>query len=595
MKIPAEDLYREEPHVTRLLRSPVPHPDESLMGYIIRLTEENGYDTPSWIFDLAGLKTDAGRGGWSAFYRPDFDPAPLARVLGLTCSEFDSLKYGEGPGTRSVIFSDRSLPVEFIRFSAPKVCPACLRQANYYRRSWDLLPLTACPNHGLMLIDVCTGCGRRISWSRRKVSVCRCGFDWRNCRPSGADADALEASRQVFRLCQQTDLIPAGEGEGNPLYGLSLENFCRALTLLAGYHLFIGGGGWLKSKTENRNCHEAYSRAWRAFAEWPAGFYRFLFEVRHRTGRRVSESRLYRQAVVQCDTPPLYFMYIACEDFVEACEREELQPGFTRPPTFRRFIDRDEASRRYGITEEGFDLLTRKDKLVTVPHPSRCDVLIDANSIELLRMSLCHLLTLADIAKLLWTEPCDVEELVHEGMLRPVSGRGVDMWPKWRFDQDDIVDLINKVGNKLAGGSTSLGDNTVLVRAAIREMKARGVGAGRCVRAILDGKIVARKGRSPFPHIPRFVFIKGHLSKGGLSEAAEGEHVGHIHDGPKRNQPFDYKVRARALKAKRNISLRMTPRRTVKKALITTIDAEVTDLARIAWEVFSRTLSQSVR
>lgn len=67
-------------------------------------------------------------------------------------------------------------------------------------------------------------------------------FHWRNCRPDGADADALEVSRQALSLCHLADLKPAGEGEGNPLHGLSLEDFCRALTLVAGYHLLSGAG-----------------------------------------------------------------------------------------------------------------------------------------------------------------------------------------------------------------------------------------------------------------------------------------------------------------------------------------------------------------
>lgn len=243
MRVTADDLYEDELRVRQLPRTPAPHPDESLMGYIVRLTEENGYDTPLWIFDLAGLKIGACNGGWSAFYRPDFDPSPLERVIGLTRSEFDALKYGKGSSGRSVIFSEQEIPVDFMRFSAPKVCPPCLRQANYYRHFWDLLPITACPHHGLILIDSCQGCGRQLSWSWKKVSVCRCGFDWRASQPAEATAEGLEVSRHALRLCQQSDETPQTEIGRSPLYGLGLADFCRALTLLAGYYLFIEGGG----------------------------------------------------------------------------------------------------------------------------------------------------------------------------------------------------------------------------------------------------------------------------------------------------------------------------------------------------------------
>ena len=37
-----------------LVRHPRPHPTESLFGYILRLTEENGYPTPFSILSLIG-------------------------------------------------------------------------------------------------------------------------------------------------------------------------------------------------------------------------------------------------------------------------------------------------------------------------------------------------------------------------------------------------------------------------------------------------------------------------------------------------------------------------------------------------------------
>lgn len=127
------------------------------MGYVLRLTEENCYDTPSWIFDLADLKGPVKWGGWPTFYQPTFNQA----ALGLTRSELDTLRYGDGPPPRTVVFSHQPISVDFVRFSAPKLCPECLRQANYYRRFWDLLPVTACPEHEVLLIDSCQGCGGR--------------------------------------------------------------------------------------------------------------------------------------------------------------------------------------------------------------------------------------------------------------------------------------------------------------------------------------------------------------------------------------------------------------------------------------------------
>src|SRR6266478_4150154 len=39
----------------RLLLRPKPDKGESFIGYLVRLTELNGYDTPSWILSLSGI------------------------------------------------------------------------------------------------------------------------------------------------------------------------------------------------------------------------------------------------------------------------------------------------------------------------------------------------------------------------------------------------------------------------------------------------------------------------------------------------------------------------------------------------------------
>lgn len=572
----------------RLLRTPEPFEDESLMGYVLRLTDENGYDATSWILNLAGLNITAD--GWSVLYRPAFDPTALRRVLGLTRAEYSALRYWNVTTGQSMPFSNRYLSAEFIRFSAPKVCPECLRERNYYRRFWDLLPLTSCPAHGLILIDSCPGCGRRLSWRRKKVSICRCGYDWRTSRSVAADAAGLEVSRHLLRLCLQSDDKPQTHINGSPIYGLGLGDLCRALTLLAGYHLFVEEGAWVWSRTKNEKCHRAYSCAHLAFAAWPVSFYRFLFRVR-RCGRgQIRESRLYRQIETLCDTPSLRFIHIASEDFVEAYEWGASEPSMTRPPTFRRFIERSEACRRLGIEQAWLDPLIKKGKLVTIHDPYKSRLLIDAESVKLLHESLCKMLSLSDVALILGTEAADAEDLIHEGLLTPLSGPTVDGLPVWRFDRRAGVDLIDRLGGAMADYSTAMPDSLTAVRAAVRQMKTCGYSPSRCLRAILEGEIVAQKGRPPYPHIPYFVFARDSVPKPDRSHLIGQEHTGHVVGSRnEKSQAFDYKVRALALEGRRNRNLRSHPRRTKRKVTTELISPEVSDLVCVARAIFSYT------
>ena len=54
----------------RLLRTPAPYSGESLLGYLLRLTEENSYDSLRWIPEQAGLTVDPTRGQWADLWTP---------------------------------------------------------------------------------------------------------------------------------------------------------------------------------------------------------------------------------------------------------------------------------------------------------------------------------------------------------------------------------------------------------------------------------------------------------------------------------------------------------------------------------------------
>jgi TniQ len=144
----------------KLLKTPTPQSDENLMGYIVRLTEENVYLSPSWIFDLAGLKANTREGGWPTLYRDIMDFSGLEPVTGLERQQIKKLRSQIADTDDSLYI--RGTPINFIRYSLPKVCPACLKQYGYCQYIWDLLPVTACPVHKAILIDKCTRCQRCI-------------------------------------------------------------------------------------------------------------------------------------------------------------------------------------------------------------------------------------------------------------------------------------------------------------------------------------------------------------------------------------------------------------------------------------------------
>ncbi len=76
----------------RLLRTPKPRPDESFPGYLLRLTEENSYDSMHWIPERAGLKVYPAHGRWADLWRPEPDLARLYEMTGLSGEELGVLQ-----------------------------------------------------------------------------------------------------------------------------------------------------------------------------------------------------------------------------------------------------------------------------------------------------------------------------------------------------------------------------------------------------------------------------------------------------------------------------------------------------------------------
>src|SRR5262245_49007423 len=76
----------------KLLRTPAPRPDESLPGYLLRLTEENSYDSLRWIPEEAGLTVDPVMGKWGCLWAPGPHITLLCEMTGLSQGELSSLR-----------------------------------------------------------------------------------------------------------------------------------------------------------------------------------------------------------------------------------------------------------------------------------------------------------------------------------------------------------------------------------------------------------------------------------------------------------------------------------------------------------------------
>jgi hypothetical protein len=265
----------------RLLRSGKPKDDESLMGYIIRLTELNGYLSPSWIIKRAELHYGINR-GCSFVYRSPETLKALSDLTGIGISELVQITYisDNRDNYKDCLFYDRAIHRSYIRLGYPKVCPRCLSESLHCRRIWELSAVTTCLKHRCLLIDECPNCTRRISWVRNRVGVCSCEFDWREATATDVEGSDITVTHHLHYLCGllngKSDAKSRLKETSFP--DLGLQDFLLVLFFFGGIiqNILASTGLHLVIGMKNTDLHSLFTSAYSVFEDWPNNFHRFL-------------------------------------------------------------------------------------------------------------------------------------------------------------------------------------------------------------------------------------------------------------------------------------------------------------------------------
>src|SRR6266550_2072973 len=152
----------------KLLARPKPEKGESFIGYLVRLTELNGYDTPSWILSLSEIDYMELQWTFSFVFGKTNGLDKLAHLTNNTFDELNALVYSpaifsQGNNAQHEFnFYGAYLNRSIIRPHHPKICPRCLAEFGYALQIWDCSVVTACPIHASMLLDRCPKCRCRI-------------------------------------------------------------------------------------------------------------------------------------------------------------------------------------------------------------------------------------------------------------------------------------------------------------------------------------------------------------------------------------------------------------------------------------------------
>ena len=265
------------------MRTPSPYSDESLAGYLLRLTERNYYPSPHWLLHLVGLK------GRVRLYFPvnKDQSSPLSQLIKIKDDLLRAMAYG----AFFKPYKKKDLLIYPIAHCGRKLCPLCLSESVYCRRLWDCELINTCPFHQCLLVDQCPQCHQEILWSRGGVTQCPCGFDFRSCIPLAASSYQVNLALYLFAIEGDNSCRIRLEriyGENNPIFDLNLRQFSVFSSFL-GLHI----QSYLQecsrqssfrcseynSHLQSLSCHELVCYL---FRKWRYNFKRFFDWYDHR-------------------------------------------------------------------------------------------------------------------------------------------------------------------------------------------------------------------------------------------------------------------------------------------------------------------------
>ncbi len=264
-----------------LVRTPLPYPDESLSGFMIRVAEANGYESMADILSIAGV-SNRWRGGWK------LELDRIEKILNFNPGQLRPLSYTRSSAQSAKGFLlGRDISREHLAGAKPRVCPNCVDELGYISANWDLRFMIACPKHRRVAVFRCLECGKPLNLYRPKLLECRCGSDLRVSSTESVEDSVLElqavlAARALKQEC------PSVSACGLPIADLAAMSLRTLLSIVAG----LGAQRMENLGMVVNSLELVAEHAASALSLWPDGFRAFLRETGAAASQRNQDSTL---------------------------------------------------------------------------------------------------------------------------------------------------------------------------------------------------------------------------------------------------------------------------------------------------------------
>lgn len=428
-----------------LLVRPSPIANESTTGYLLRLSDANGFAS---LLDLDHLaRIEGGTAGIASV--GSMLPGTSLQSLRGSVTRFRHLK-SRDPG---------GLDLNHWNGRRPRYCPLCLSSEPYWRGAWDLSLMVACPIHRTQLCDSCPSCCRPLSWRRRHLLTCDCGRRF-------ADTSAMKATDSCAAICTRL-LAALTETPGQyPMLAdvrgedLALSDFLAVCAFLGGY---VSQTASKPTKVANLDhisvATPIVQAAGGMLIGWPTEYHAFLRRVSEATAEGDTYTSLaktfgyfYTSLYKRFCGSQFEFLRSEFDSFVrnewvgQLARRNRRLSETTRME--HQWLPLTAAAKRLGVKRDAICALISKGAIkgqVRKTPSGRTMGTVSRDSLEVFRNEMRQRLTLTDVRRVLSLSRKRAYALLRSGELRPIGGPSIDGSTVWRFLQSDVHALESKI------------------------------------------------------------------------------------------------------------------------------------------------------
>jgi TniQ len=208
-----------------LARHPFPAVNESFYGYLLRVSQQNGFESIWSVFLRAGLKQHESRG-------TGIKTSKFAMITGCPTALLDDIAYSTSLSTSACRILGHPIHVRFLDISHPRICPQCILDQGFIEAQWDLVSMIGCPVHSCWALVTCPSCSSEISWYRPELLRCKCAAMFRN----GQDEPLPSSLRSLLELIRTKvlRLLPLVDCKaGLPIFELSRLDLNTLLSVIS--------------------------------------------------------------------------------------------------------------------------------------------------------------------------------------------------------------------------------------------------------------------------------------------------------------------------------------------------------------------------